>query len=131
MNVLPFYGIYKLQHDTPERERICLVSPWMENGTLREYLSNHSSRADHCLLAVGVSKGLMHVHNMGIVHGDLKGVRTYASSYSPFCFGSLMAITRQDNILVDQHGLPHTSMAKCFDGTRWRAQVSRGTARTV
>ncbi|KAH6908848.1 TKL/TKL-ccin protein kinase [Coprinopsis sp. MPI-PUGE-AT-0042] len=50
MNVLPFYGIYKLQ-DT--HERICLVSPWMENGTLREYLSSNGSKADHCVLAVG------------------------------------------------------------------------------
>lgn len=77
MNVLPFYGIYKLQDS---HERVCLVSPWMENGTLREYLSNNSSKADHCILAVGVTKGLSYLHDMGIVHGDLKGVRMLPSA---------------------------------------------------
>ncbi|EAU82166.2 TKL/TKL-ccin protein kinase [Coprinopsis cinerea okayama7 len=31
-NVLPFYGVYELD----ESRRLCLVSPWMDNGSLRE-----------------------------------------------------------------------------------------------
>lgn len=34
-NILPFYGVY---HLNDAEERICLVSPWMENGTLVDYL---------------------------------------------------------------------------------------------
>jgi serine/threonine protein kinase len=34
-NVLPFYGAYMTNEKMP---RICLVSPWMENGNLIEYL---------------------------------------------------------------------------------------------
>ena len=34
-NLLPFYGIYRLE-DT--HRRICLVSPWMENGNVNDFL---------------------------------------------------------------------------------------------
>jgi serine/threonine protein kinase len=37
-NVLPFYGVYRLDDS---HGRICLVSPWMENGTIVEYLRNN------------------------------------------------------------------------------------------
>ncbi len=33
-NVLPFYGVFL----RGESNRICLVSPWMKNGNLRDYL---------------------------------------------------------------------------------------------
>lgn len=33
-NLLPFYGLYYLD------SRLCLVSPWMENGHLLEFLRN-------------------------------------------------------------------------------------------
>lgn len=36
-NILPFYGVYHLDN---AEEKICLVSPWMENGTLTEYLKS-------------------------------------------------------------------------------------------
>ncbi|TFK41752.1 hypothetical protein BDQ12DRAFT_578358, partial [Crucibulum laeve] len=35
-NVLPFYGIYRLED---MYGRLCLVSPWMENGNVIEYVS--------------------------------------------------------------------------------------------
>lgn len=36
VNILPFYGVY-LHHET---KRICLVSPWMENSNLHDYLQD-------------------------------------------------------------------------------------------
>lgn len=35
-NLLPFYGIYHLDD---EHGRICLVSPWMDNGDINAYLT--------------------------------------------------------------------------------------------
>lgn len=38
-NLLPFYGIYQVD------ERlgcVCLVSPWMQNGNINEYLKAHT-----------------------------------------------------------------------------------------
>jgi serine/threonine protein kinase len=34
-NALPFLGIYHLEDPRP---RLCLVSPWMENGNIANYL---------------------------------------------------------------------------------------------
>lgn len=34
-NLLPFYGIYRY------RGRLCLVSPWIEHGHIREFLERN------------------------------------------------------------------------------------------
>lgn len=34
-NLLPFYGIY---HLGDRYDRVCLVSPWMDNGNISDYL---------------------------------------------------------------------------------------------
>ncbi|KAF5315565.1 hypothetical protein D9611_004734 [Ephemerocybe angulata] len=68
-NVLPFYGIHRLEG---EAGRICLISPWMENGSIGEYLLRVPT-ADRYSLAGGVSRGILYLHAQGIIHGDLKG----------------------------------------------------------
>jgi len=35
-NVLPFYGVFHLNNN---RSRVCLISPWMENGNIVQFLS--------------------------------------------------------------------------------------------
>ncbi|KAG6907771.1 hypothetical protein DXG01_007484 [Tephrocybe rancida] len=65
-NVLPFYGIFRVN------SRLCFVSPWMEAGDVRTYLTNHP-KANRVLLALDVAEGLAYLHENGIVHGDLKG----------------------------------------------------------
>ena len=70
-----------------------LVSEWMENGTLTNYLKHLSKgveavlmvrptrniRMDGCVLigfvkAIGIAEGLNHLHSLGIIHADLKSV---------------------------------------------------------
>ncbi|KAJ7587383.1 kinase-like domain-containing protein [Mycena floridula] len=69
-NVLSFHGIHLWSKDG----RICLVSPWMENGNLVSYLKDHSD-ADRLSLALDVARGLEYLHSFDppIIHGDLKG----------------------------------------------------------
>lgn len=88
-NVLPFYGISRLD-DT--RQRIGLVSPWMEHGNVNEFLVRNPD-ADRRLLVhfhvlrlkvdflkapnlkvMDVAAGMSHLHSHGVTHGDLKGV---------------------------------------------------------
>ncbi|KAJ7325850.1 kinase-like protein [Mycena albidolilacea] len=54
-------------------ERLCLVSPWMENGHIAKYLDNESLDTNRCLLLVlDVALGVEFLHESGLVHGDLK-----------------------------------------------------------
>jgi serine/threonine protein kinase len=45
-NLLPFLGIYYLD------KRLCLVSPWMENGNVMEFLRNEPPNTSHRLSLV-------------------------------------------------------------------------------
>ncbi|KAF7354921.1 Protein kinase domain-containing protein [Mycena sanguinolenta] len=65
-NLLPFFGLYKLE------DRLCLISPWMENGDLRLFLSTAPPDIDRVSLIADVAMGLEYLHSEHIVHGDLK-----------------------------------------------------------
>ncbi|KAI9450589.1 kinase-like domain-containing protein, partial [Russula earlei] len=48
------------------------VSPWMENGNIREYVGRNQN-ADRMRLLSEVASGMEFLHEKGIVHGDLCG----------------------------------------------------------
>ncbi|KAG6915882.1 hypothetical protein DXG01_009419 [Tephrocybe rancida] len=64
-NVLTIYGLYLY------KKRVYIVSPWMENEGIREYLERHPD-APRVRLALDVGSGLSYLHNNDIIHGDLK-----------------------------------------------------------
>ncbi|KAF9256322.1 kinase-like protein [Marasmius fiardii PR-910] len=69
-NVLPFLGIY---YDG-NASRLCLISPWMERGNLRDFLKRTERKAvGHYTLVYDVAEGLSYLHSKDVVHGDLKG----------------------------------------------------------
>ncbi|GLB42831.1 putative protein with domain-containing protein [Lyophyllum shimeji] len=65
-NLLPFYGVFRFGGS------ISMVSPWMVNGDINNYLKNHPS-AHRSLLAFDVAQGLRFLHENLVIHGDLKG----------------------------------------------------------
>ncbi|KAJ6558073.1 kinase-like domain-containing protein [Mycena capillaripes] len=68
-NVLPFFGLYSFSDG-----RLCLVSPWMSNGHILEFLQNPPPDTDRVSLMLDVAMGLKYLHGKHVVHGDLKGV---------------------------------------------------------
>ncbi|KAF8183900.1 kinase-like domain-containing protein, partial [Mycena galopus ATCC 62051] len=51
---------------------LCMVSPWMEHGTVMNYLKEHGhGNVDRLLYEI--AQGLQYLHSCGIVHGDLRG----------------------------------------------------------
>ncbi|KAJ6457349.1 kinase-like domain-containing protein [Mycena sanguinolenta] len=67
-HILSFLGIEGDSFPSP----LCLVSPWMEHGTVLNYLKQHGHR-DVDKLLYEIAQGLQYLHSRGIVHGDLRG----------------------------------------------------------
>ena len=90
-NVLPLLGITSVP--------LQLISEWMAGGDLQEYIRRCPSSDRLELVGVllsmldgmltprelrDITEGLNFLHSLGVVHGDLKGVRdNFESLYSP------------------------------------------------
>ncbi|CAE6505171.1 unnamed protein product [Rhizoctonia solani] len=59
--------------------RVGMVSRWIPNGNLQEYLLRNKG-ADRYQLCAQVSKGVQYLHANGMVHGDLKATNILVSS---------------------------------------------------
>ncbi|KAG1723091.1 kinase-like domain-containing protein [Suillus lakei] len=70
-NIVPLWGVARQFGVLP-----ALVSPWLRNGTLTEYLRNKHkelSCGQQFALLRDVARGLQYLHSQLIVHGDLSG----------------------------------------------------------
>ncbi|KAF7340962.1 PINc domain-containing protein [Mycena sanguinolenta] len=67
-HILPFLGI----EENSFPSQLCMVSPWMEHGTVLNYLKQHGHR-DVDKLLYEIAQGLQYLHSRDIVHGDLRG----------------------------------------------------------
>lgn len=69
-NILPLYGT--CDEEMWLSEAPVLVSPWMSNKSVDQYIANNPATR-RLPLVRGVAAGLEYMHSMRIVHGDLKG----------------------------------------------------------
>ncbi|KAG9088934.1 hypothetical protein FS749_001742 [Ceratobasidium sp. UAMH 11750] len=56
-----------------------MISLWLENGSLPSYLGKHPG-IDRCVMSAQVCEGLEYLHDIGVVHGDLKGQNILVSN---------------------------------------------------
>ncbi|CAE6411063.1 unnamed protein product [Rhizoctonia solani] len=66
-NILRLVGV------TQHRNQLAMVSPWMEHGSLNNFLSRYPE-VDRYRLSAQVADGIAYLHGENIVHGDIKGV---------------------------------------------------------
>ncbi|KAK7001942.1 kinase domain-containing protein [Favolaschia claudopus] len=79
-NVLPFFGLYYIEN------RLCLISPWMENGHIMEFLrANSPDMQKRFSMILDVSSGLEYLHNQNTIHGDLKGINILVTPSGRAC----------------------------------------------
>ncbi|KAF7370865.1 Kinase-like protein [Mycena sanguinolenta] len=67
-HILPFLGIDANSFPL----FLCMVSPWMEHGTVLNYLRTHGHAYLDKLL-YEIAQGLEYLHSRNVVHGDLRG----------------------------------------------------------
>ncbi|KAK6966797.1 kinase domain-containing protein [Favolaschia claudopus] len=79
-NVLPFFGLYYIE------KRLCLISPWMENGHIMEFLrANSPDTHKRFSMILDISSGLEYLHNQNTIHGDLKGINILVTPSGRAC----------------------------------------------
>ncbi|EMD33656.1 hypothetical protein CERSUDRAFT_24717, partial [Gelatoporia subvermispora B] len=78
-NITPFYGVFR-----SESGQLWLISKWMANGTVDSYLKIKPS-ANRLDLVLGISAGLEFLHNMGLIHGDLKSLNILVDEHEAAC----------------------------------------------
>ncbi|KAG8777306.1 hypothetical protein FRC12_000440 [Ceratobasidium sp. 428] len=100
-NVLELLGLVQFQ------DRVAMVSPWMDNGTLLQYISRNPTE-DRYQLCVGISEGVAYLHQNGLVHGDIKSVRP-----SILACEVQVETSSQANILISSEGVAKISDFGC------------------
>ncbi|KAF7309157.1 hypothetical protein MKEN_01118000 [Mycena kentingensis (nom. inval.)] len=129
-NLLPFLGVYYLED---ARTRLCLISPWMESGNIARYLKtnppniNRTSLLTRCFSplqaqahgfrkVLDVALGLEYLHQLKLVHGDLKAVNILVSASGQAVLADFGLST-----ITDSKFLMSTSTAKVGGTVRWQA----------
>ncbi|KAH7925401.1 kinase-like protein [Leucogyrophana mollusca] len=95
-NVLPFYGVYR----SPETaSKLCLVSPWMENGNITQYLEK-TPTADRRPLVMDIARGLDYLHSFEppVVHGDLRGANVLITPSLRACVADFGLTTLEHDV---------------------------------
>ncbi|KAF8331744.1 uncharacterized protein EI90DRAFT_2920071 [Cantharellus anzutake] len=65
---------------THDKLHVSLISEWAESGNVMNFLCRHP-HGDRLHLVRGACRGLAYLHSSGIVHGDIKPVRSSVISY--------------------------------------------------
>ncbi|KAK7037712.1 hypothetical protein VNI00_010938 [Paramarasmius palmivorus] len=113
-NLLPCLGLYYLDNT---RGRICLVSPWLENGNLAQFLRNPSQGSlNRPQLMYDIASGLSHLHALKIIHGDLKDFNILITSSYRACIADFGLST-----VADSQVLSVTSSLRTGGTARWCA----------
>ncbi|KAF9649102.1 kinase-like protein [Thelephora ganbajun] len=85
-NILPLLGV------TVSGTQLMMVSEWMENGNINEFVQKDRS-TNRTALLVDVANGLKYMHNLLIVHGDLKGANILITKDRRACIADFYLTT--------------------------------------
>ncbi|KAG8717305.1 hypothetical protein FRC09_014477 [Ceratobasidium sp. 395] len=110
-NVLSLIGLAEY------RGRLSTVSPWMENGTLPEYVAKNPS-ADRLELCRQVASGLAYLHECEMIHGDLKGANVLVSRTG------VAKLADFGNMKAKEQSLRFTTRTSAVYSLRWAEIVT-------
>ncbi|KAH7908657.1 kinase-like domain-containing protein [Hygrophoropsis aurantiaca] len=115
-NLLPFYGVYRSSGTVP---RVCLVSPWMQNGNIIQYLEK-APTATRRPLITDVAEGLHYLHTFEppVIHGDLKGANIFITPSLRACVADFGLTSLESD---SQGSLASTSTTSGIGSLLWTA----------
>ncbi|KAG8723599.1 hypothetical protein FRC09_002621 [Ceratobasidium sp. 395] len=61
------------------RDKMAMISPWMDQGTLLQYLKRNPV-VDRCQLCIDISEGVAYLHQNDTIHGDIKSANVLISA---------------------------------------------------
>ncbi|CUA67872.1 ATP-dependent RNA helicase FAL1 [Meyerozyma guilliermondii ATCC 6260] [Rhizoctonia solani] len=108
-------NVHKLLGMTIMEGRLGMVSKWMSQGNLRDYLDRNTS-LNRYELCVQITKGVEYIHRKGMVHGDIKASNILVSA------DGVLKLTDFDHSLISECSLMFTATTRVGGGTpRWMA----------
>ncbi|KAJ7353458.1 kinase-like domain-containing protein, partial [Mycena albidolilacea] len=122
-HILPFLGIDRDSFPSA----LCMVSPWMEHGTVMDYLENHGYENVDKLL-YEVAQGLQYLHSRNIVHGDLRGGNILVDEEWNACladFGLSMFTDATSTMTTNRGGSPYWMAPELIDPDRFGRAFAR------
>ncbi|KAJ7619452.1 kinase-like domain-containing protein [Roridomyces roridus] len=129
-NILTFIGIDRDSFPGS----LCLVSPWMEHGTVLKYLKDQG-RQNVDRLLYEIAQGLEYLHSHNIVHGDLRGTNILIKDDWSACladFGlSVLASTTASVHTSARAGSPYWMAPELIDPARFGCRYARTPASDV
>ncbi|KAJ7238886.1 kinase-like domain-containing protein [Mycena rebaudengoi] len=145
--ILPLLGIDRETFPSS----LCMVSPWMENGTVLKYLEEHGRQdVDRLVCALfmpgiassqlhlqlwEVAQGLEYLHSRNIVHGDLRGANILITQDLGACLADfgLTSFTDATTATTTSHraGTLRWTAPELIDPDRFGIQFRRTTASDV
>lgn len=118
--ISPVYGFLPdPQPSFPWLEHFCIVHPYYENRCATRYLINNPM-ADHMHIIRGIAKGLLFLHEMDIVHGDIRGTTVMINSDgNPLLSegGVFNVVCNADQKIKDEQGF----LLLAFRAANWHA----------
>ncbi|KAF8520465.1 kinase-like protein [Hysterangium stoloniferum] len=112
--IVPFYGVGYDDGPYPY-----IVSPWMNNGTVNEYLAKYP-RVNRRDIIKGIAEGLRLLHNLqpnAVAHGDIRGANIMINDIGQ----PMLADFGLSKILEDVTGVPFTQSKGVSESFRWFA----------
>jgi len=85
--ILTLLGVSRTTFDPP---RTCLISPWMNNGNVLQYMKGKREvPADPLILLLQAAEGLIFIHTQHFVHGDIKTENILVNDDGQACLSDL------------------------------------------
>ncbi|CAE6454487.1 unnamed protein product [Rhizoctonia solani] len=117
-NILPLLGFAVVKGD------LAMVSAWMSNGCVTEYVVGNST-CDRLVLCIQLARAIAYLHEHNVVHGDIKGVGY--SDIGPNVLVSDKGVVKVADFgvsIADHQEIEFSSTSEGRGTERWQARGS-------